>query len=124
MPPPLRESIGPDMNPRSMGPERNPRSIGPERGPEDPPRGTGWRGTDENESVQSKAAAGAEVKSAMRSMDAGLFADDRGVVEVLALTEAPEMDRNVVAPFPSSCCPSWWWWWTFDDDRREGSGRT
>lgn len=107
--------MGPDRNPRSMGPDKKPHSMGPEavnRIP-DPdwswPRGTGWRGMEAKESEQSKVEARSKPElygqASMRTVERG--------VDVLALTEAPEIERNVVVSSE----------WILLEERRAGSGR-
>lgn len=98
------------MNPRSIGPDRKP-LIGPEPGISGPDLGMGWSGIEEKEVELSKA-------DEARSRPAyGSKAVERGLVVVLALTAAPEMDLNVVVAGVSSE-------WTLDEEFRVGSGRT
>ena len=88
--------MGPDRNPRSIGPDKKPRSIRPEladdeRTPE--PRGTGCRGREAKESELSKVDARSKPELLEQRVSLREVED---VVDVLALREAPEMDRNVV----------------------------
>lgn len=79
----------------------NPLSIGLEPGtsPQVEHRGTGWRGIEAKEVELANEAARSTTEESPRSARQV----ERGV-EVLALTEAPEIDRNavIVKEYPSS----------------------
>lgn len=93
------------MIPRSMGPDMKLQgSKGPEMGPENVPEigpekvtllGMGWRGKEVKEGVLSKAAARSS-GTLVKEWNCSWQLIVRGV-DVLALTEAPEMDLKEVS---------------------------
>ena len=87
--------MGPETKARSIGPDKKPLSIGPDPGtPLKEYLGTGWRGIELNRVELSNVAALSRPElyghqaSPAREVERG--------VELLALTEAPEIARNVV----------------------------